>query len=140
MVSRWQKSGSRLRSRGFKAGGAPRAEGCSLPWRQSGINARGGRYTCRPAVDPRAESMSEKDSRPWAGRFTEETDEFVARFTASVEFDRRLYAEDIDGSVAHARMLARCGVLTDPECEAIIGGLKEQGWLFKPASYFLEGN
>ncbi|MCG2634777.1 MAG: argininosuccinate lyase [Gammaproteobacteria bacterium] len=67
--------------------------------------------------------MTDKDKRPWAGRFTEATDEFVERFTASVTFDQRLYAEDIAGSMAHARMLTRVGVLTDEECEAILGGL-----------------
>ncbi len=43
----------------------------------------------------------------WAGRFNEPTDAFVEAFTASVEFDRRLYRYDIAGSIAHARMLAR---------------------------------
>ena len=42
----------------------------------------------------------------WGGRFTEQTDEFVERFTASVGFDARLYHHDIMGSIAHARMLA----------------------------------
>ena len=41
----------------------------------------------------------------WGGRFTESTDELVERFTASVSFDYRLYHYDIEGSIAHARML-----------------------------------
>ena len=61
----------------------------------------------------------------WGGRFTESTDTFVAAFTASVEFDRRMYRQDIDGSIAHARMLARVGVLTPEDCEAVVRGLEE---------------
>ncbi|HHJ13434.1 MAG TPA: argininosuccinate lyase [Gammaproteobacteria bacterium] len=69
--------------------------------------------------------MSEKPSsdKPWAGRFTESTDAFVETFTASVDFDRRLYRYDIAGSRAHARMLARVGVITEAEREAILEGL-----------------
>lgn len=58
------------------------------------------------------------------GRFSEATDAFVEAFTASVTFDQRLYAEDIDGSVAHATMLAAIDVLTDEECERIVQGLE----------------
>ena len=61
----------------------------------------------------------------WGGRFTESTDAFVAAFTASVGFDRRMYRQDIDGSIAHARMLARIGVLSRDDCAAIIRGLEE---------------
>lgn len=61
--------------------------------------------------------------KPWSGRFTEPTDAFVEAFTASVSFDKRLYAHDITGSVAHARMLAKVGVITDDEFEAIAEGL-----------------
>ena len=46
-------------------------------------------------------------AKPWAGRFSEPTDAFVEAFTASVDFDRSLYRYDIEGSIAHARMLAR---------------------------------
>jgi argininosuccinate lyase len=61
--------------------------------------------------------------KPWSGRFDEPTDAFVEAFTASVGFDRRLYKHDIQGSIAHARMLARQGILSDGECDAIIDGL-----------------
>ncbi len=54
----------------------------------------------------------------WAGRFSEPTDAFVEAFTASVEFDQRLYRYDIEGSIAHARMLARQGILTEEERDA----------------------
>jgi len=59
----------------------------------------------------------------WGGRFTEATDAFVQRFTASVDFDKRLYKHDIQGSIAHATMLAKVGVLTDAERDTIIDGL-----------------
>ncbi len=62
--------------------------------------------------------------KPWTGRFTESTEAFVEAFTASVAFDRRLYAYDIQGSMAHARMLTRQGVLSETECEAIVQGLE----------------
>lgn len=69
--------------------------------------------------------MSKETNQQWGGRFSEPTDAFVARFTASVDFDKRLYRHDIQGSVAHARMLAKVGVLTEEERDAIIRGLGE---------------
>ena len=57
------------------------------------------------------------------GRFSEATDEFVQVFTASIDFDRRLYREDIAGSIAHATMLETIGVLTLAEQEQIVSGL-----------------
>lgn len=71
--------------------------------------------------------MSHNDStiKPWGGRFTEPTDTFVETFTASVQFDQRLYAQDIAGSIAHARMLAHVGVLTSEDLESIVEGLQE---------------
>nr|WP_298376540.1 argininosuccinate lyase [uncultured Halomonas sp.] len=69
--------------------------------------------------------MSQQTNQSWGGRFTEPTDAFVEKFTASVDFDRRLYHHDIRGSKAHARMLERVGVLTSGECEAILKGLAE---------------
>jgi argininosuccinate lyase len=63
--------------------------------------------------------------KPWSGRFTEPTDAAVEAFTASVDFDRRLYVYDIMGSIAHAQMLAKVGVLTKKECDAIVRGLKD---------------
>ena len=59
----------------------------------------------------------------WAGRFSEPTDAFVEAFTASVEFDQRLYRYDIEGSIAHARMLARQGILSEAERDLIVAGL-----------------
>ena len=71
--------------------------------------------------------MSKKDSRMWGGRFQEPTDEFVQTFTASVAFDRRLAAADIEGSLAHAKMLARVGVLDAEELQSIEDGLARIG-------------
>ena len=74
-----------------------------------------------------AESPDDKspESKPWGGRFTEATDSFVEQFSASVQFDSRLYAHDIRGSIAHARMLAQVGVLTADECNRIVAGLDD---------------
>ena len=63
-------------------------------------------------------------NKPWGGRFTEPTDAFVEAFTASVQYDQRLYRHDIAGSIAHARMLTHVGVLTDSDGDAIITGLE----------------
>ncbi len=67
----------------------------------------------------------EKTNQQWGGRFNEPTDAFVARFTASVQFDQRMYEQDIRGSVAHAKMLTKVGVLTEAECADILQGLSE---------------
>ncbi|MBW9260104.1 MAG: argininosuccinate lyase [Candidatus Thiodiazotropha sp. (ex. Lucinisca nassula)] len=64
-------------------------------------------------------------AKPWSGRFNEPTDAFVEAFTASVDFDRRLYHYDIQGSIAHARMLAQQGILSDQERDDIIQGLEQ---------------
>ena len=65
------------------------------------------------------------DSRLWGGRFQESTDAFVQQFTASEAIDRRLYAQDIQGSLAHATMLCRQGVLSDSELAQIKAGLQQ---------------
>ena len=66
-----------------------------------------------------------KTNQAWGGRFNEPVDEFVARFTASVNFDQRFYRQDIQGSIAHAKMLCTANVLTADEREQIIVGLQE---------------
>ena len=68
--------------------------------------------------------MTNKDSRMWGGRFNEPTDTFVEAFTASVEFDQRLALVDIQGSLAHAKMLHKIGVLDDQEHDSIIEGME----------------
>ena len=61
----------------------------------------------------------------WGGRFSESTDAFVQAFTASVGFDQRMAREDIEGSIAHASMLAEQGILTIDDCQTIIEGLRQ---------------
>src|SRR5690554_928877 len=69
--------------------------------------------------------MSDSTNSAWGGRFSEPTDAFVARYTASVDFDKRMYRQDIQGSIAHARMLTKVGVLTETERDDILRGLEE---------------
>ncbi len=63
--------------------------------------------------------------KPWGGRFSEKTATSVEAFTASIHFDARLYRHDIAGSMAHARMLAKKGLISQKECDRILGGLSE---------------
>ncbi|MBI5682641.1 MAG: argininosuccinate lyase, partial [Deltaproteobacteria bacterium] len=63
-------------------------------------------------------------SKPWSGRFTQETDKLVEEFNASILLDKRLYRHDIMGSIAHTRMLAMVGIITKKEADKIISGLK----------------
>ncbi|KAF0192236.1 MAG: argininosuccinate lyase [Gammaproteobacteria bacterium] len=67
--------------------------------------------------------MAKNIEKLWGGRFAERTDELVERFTASVQFDSRLYRHDITASIAHARMLAHVGVITEADRDAIVKGL-----------------
>ncbi len=61
----------------------------------------------------------------WGGRFEGKMDQFAERFTASLPFDKRLYEFDIRGSIAHAKMLSKCGIIEGSEADAIIRGLRE---------------
>lgn len=76
------------------------------------VRARAGKIRSRPG------------GKLWGGRFAMPTDAFVERFTQSVSFDQRLAHYDIMGSMAHARMLAKVGVLTQRECRRIVSGLQ----------------
>ena len=69
-------------------------------------------------------SNNKDQNKLWGGRFAEATDAFVQRFTASIDFDRRLFQQDIDGSVAHAKMLAKAGILTVDDVSQILDGLE----------------
>lgn len=69
--------------------------------------------------------MNTQVGQMWGGRFSEATDGFVAEFTASVNFDKRMAKQDIQGSIAHATMLGRCGIITMDESEQIIEGLTQ---------------
>jgi argininosuccinate lyase len=62
--------------------------------------------------------------KSWSGRFLQGMDKQVEAFTASVDIDSRLYGQDIDGSIVHARMLASCKLITTEEAGAIINGLE----------------
>jgi argininosuccinate lyase len=63
--------------------------------------------------------------KPWSGRFTAETHQIIEQFTSSLAFDRRLYKQDIAGSIAHCRMLVKCHLLTEEEGKQIVQGLEE---------------
>lgn len=70
-------------------------------------------------------SDKSKTEKPWGGRFSAPTNKFVEAFTASVNFDQRLYTQDIAGSIAHATMLTETGIMGKAESELIIRGLKD---------------
>jgi argininosuccinate lyase len=63
--------------------------------------------------------------KPWAGRFKEETSKSVERYTESISYDSRLWKYDIEGSIAHARMLAGRGIISKRDSDRIVSGLKK---------------
>jgi len=77
-----------------------------------------------PSSPPAVSSLHAKQ-QAWSGRFSEPVADFVLRYTASVGFDQRLAPADIDGSLAHAAMLAQAGVLSTPDLQAIERGLAQ---------------
>uniref|UniRef100_UPI0026299618 lyase family protein n=1 Tax=uncultured Fretibacterium sp. TaxID=1678694 RepID=UPI0026299618 len=60
----------------------------------------------------------------WAGRFEKDMDQLVKEFNASIGFDVRAYRENIEGSIAHVTMLAKQGIVTEAERDAIVAGLE----------------
>src|SRR5436190_1289609 len=62
--------------------------------------------------------------KSWQSRISEATDKLAQSFVESISYDRRLYKHDIAGSIAHATMLAKVGLITDAERDAIVEGLK----------------
>ena len=60
----------------------------------------------------------------WGGRFTKETDQLVYNFNASISFDKKFYKQDMKGSMAHVRMLAKQGILSDEERDVILAGIE----------------
>jgi argininosuccinate lyase len=68
-------------------------------------------------------NKKEHTNTAWGGRFSEQTDAFVETFTASVQFDQRMYKQDIAGSRAHAKMLNKIGILSKEDIASILGGL-----------------
>jgi argininosuccinate lyase len=77
----------------------------------------------RPLSAARASPPAQARAKAWSGRFAEPVDELVKRFTASVTFDKRLASVDIQGSLAHARMLAAQKIITKPDLAAIERGM-----------------
>ncbi|MCJ7690179.1 MAG: lyase family protein, partial [Clostridiaceae bacterium] len=59
----------------------------------------------------------------WGGRFEGNESKLMEDFNSSLSFDKRLYYEDIMGSIAHVKMLAKCSILTHEECATIVNGL-----------------
>src|SRR5947209_5837214 len=80
---------------------------------------------CRLVHHERASGDSLLANKAWAGRFSGGTDRRVEQFTESISFDRRLFEQDIRGSIAHARMLEKVGLLSGDECGKIVQGLSE---------------
>src|ERR1700752_271915 len=78
--------------------------------------------------------------KPWGGVFDQPTDQRVEKFTESVSFDRRLYAHDIRGSIAHAHMLSKVGVLSDDERHQIVTGLEQIGGEKSAATFHVRGD
>ena len=60
----------------------------------------------------------------WGGRFTKETDQLVYNFNASISFDKKFYRQDMEGSMAHVKMLAKAGILTEEEIDKILEGIE----------------
>ena len=69
--------------------------------------------------------MTDDKSKIWGGRFQKEMEEVVEKFNASISFDARLYAQDIKGSMAHCRMLAKQGIISEEDSSQILGALAE---------------
>lgn len=63
-------------------------------------------------------------NKPWGGRFKKKTHKAAERFSASINLDKRLYLEDLEGSIAHAKMLGKTGIITEKESEKIVKSLK----------------
>ena len=61
----------------------------------------------------------------WAGRFSKEVDSKVNAFNSSISFDSRMYKQDIEGSIAHATMLGKCGIISEEDSKAIVEELKK---------------
>ena len=61
----------------------------------------------------------------WGGRFTKETNQLVHNFNESLTFDQKFYRQDIEGSIAHVKMLAKQGILSDKDREDIVKGLED---------------
>ena len=70
-------------------------------------------------------TLADQKQKLWDGRFTEATDAFVESFTASISFDQILADYDIEGSIAHARMLRKAGIISQADLDTMLTGLGE---------------
>lgn len=94
--------------------------------------AAGARWFCRAAtavtvsgaaVGRCVRHESGSSTKLWGGRFTGKTDPLMEKFNNSIGFDKRLWRADITGSIAYAKALARCGILTTAEADSLVHGL-----------------
>jgi len=81
--------------------------------------------TIKTTKKARTAKTPAKSAKPWSGRFTEATHKLVEQYTASISYDWRLYPYDIAGSMVHAAMLGRQGIITKKEADRIVRGLEE---------------
>src|SRR5437016_5471210 len=97
---------------------------CASPYAHSA----GGLGNRRSPMATKHRAAPTRKSKPggklWAGRFEGPTNRLVEAFTSSLAFDRRLYAVDVEGSIAHCKTLKKAGVLSNRETATLIGGLK----------------
>ena len=87
------------------------------------------------ATEMEMKEKKSKSKKPWGGRFKKDTDRRVESFTSSLAYDRRLYPYDRAGSVVHARMLARQGIISPAEAEEICRGLQAIGEEIESGSF-----
>src|SRR5436190_10232439 len=79
----------------------------------------------RATIPPMSQTPPDKPTeKSWQSRIAESTDALAASFVESISYDRRIYKQDVAGSIAHATMLAKVGLITDADRDAITAGLK----------------
>lgn len=100
------------------------SEGKSIQWLDQETD-RHNRGPMTSSKKSRSNRKSPRRNKIWGGRFREGTDEIFNRFNASLDFDRRLYPQDIEGSLAHCRMLAKQKIISREEAEQVLDALKE---------------
>ena len=80
-------------------------------------------------MDHDSKKQNSENEKLWGGRFSQSTDELVEKFNASIDVDKRLYESDIEGSIAHLKMMAKESIITEDEAQTLVRGLgkvKEQ--------------
>jgi argininosuccinate lyase len=114
-IARGTTTARGMRAKCVKNSTSPQCKGSAAPRR----GAVGGRR----AGTRSGATSGEGGAKLWGGRFSEAQDPLMEKFNESLSFDRRMWREDADGSVGYARALARAGVITDEERDAIVQGL-----------------